>query len=194
MDTARRYLILAHEYLQTPEPRLVAVGGLSGSGKSRLAREIASYFGIAPGARVVRTDVVRKRLAGVHPNATLGPDGYKTEMTMRTYEEFMRQAREAIHAGQSVVLDAVFAMKDQRESAEALAAQLEVPFTGIWVTAPEEVRVERVMKRERNVSDVTPDIARSQSDYDTGEVSWVSVDSSGKKVETIAQGLRALDL
>ena len=46
-------------------PVLVAVGGFSGTGKSRLARELAPFLGAAPGARVVRSDVIRKRLCGV---------------------------------------------------------------------------------------------------------------------------------
>ncbi len=192
LQTARDYLTLAKEYLDETPPRLVAVGGLSGSGKSRLAREIASHIGLAPGARVVRTDVVRKRISGVHPNETLGPEGYTAEMTVKTYDAFIDQARQAIKAGQSVVLDAVFAMQDQRETAEALAAELNVPFTGIWVAAPEDVRIERVMKRERNVSDITPDIARSQSDYDVGDMTWKLVNSAGEKTETVAQGLRIL--
>jgi len=192
LQIARDYLVLAKEYLNETPPRLVAVGGLSGSGKSRLAREVASHIGLAPGARVVRTDVVRKRISGIHPNETLGAEGYTAEMTVKTYEAFIDQAREAILAGQSVVLDAVFAMQDQRETAEALATELGVPFTGIWVDAPEDVRIERVMKRERNVSDITPEIARSQSAYDVGEMTWASVNSAGEKTETVAQGLRIL--
>ena len=191
---ARQYLRMAQEFLQISPPRLVAVGGLSGSGKSRLAREIASFIGLAPGARVVRTDVVRKRISGVHPNETLGPEGYTAEMTVKTYDEFFDQARQVISVGQSVILDAVFAMQSQREIAETLANELGVPFTGIWVMAPEEVRIERVMKRQRNVSDVTPDIARSQSDYDVGELTWSQVNSAGEKTATIAQGLRILGL
>ena len=61
---ARAYLERAIAYLAPPPPRLVAVGGLSGSGKSRLARELASFVGPAPGARVVRSDIARKHLAG----------------------------------------------------------------------------------------------------------------------------------
>ena len=82
--------------------------------------------------------------------------------------------------------------RDQRETAEALATELGVPFTGIWVDAPEDVRIERVMKRERNVSDITPEIARSQSAYDVGEMTWASVNSAGEKTETVAQVLRIL--
>jgi len=192
MDKARAYLKLAADYLTLARPLLVAVGGLSGSGKSRLAREVASYLGQSPGARVVRTDVKRKRLAGIHPNETLAIEGYSAEMTERTYAAFFDEAASAIRAGQCAVLDAVFAMPDQRAQAEALAETLGVSFTGVWVSAPEEVRVSRVIARERNVSDVTADIARGQSDYDIGAVTWAVVDSSGSKEDTIAKGLAVL--
>lgn len=191
---AQRYLDLAETYVQEKPPRVVAVGGLSGSGKSRLAREIASYLGRAPGARVVRTDVVRKRLCGIHPNETLGPEGYTLEVTEKTYEAFLDQAKAALMSGQCVVLDAVFANPAQRRAAAELARSCKVPFTGIWVDAPEEVRVERVMSRKRNVSDVTADVARDQSGYNVGEVDWDMVDSSGKKKETVRQALSILKL
>lgn len=190
--TAESYLDLALSYLDPTPPRLVAVGGLSGSGKSRLAREIAPGLGLAPGARVVRTDVIRKRLAGVHPNETLGPDGYTAAMTEATYAAFAEQARASLTAGQSVVMDAVFARADQRAEAAALAAAAGVPFTGIWVDAPEHVRVQRVEGRGRNVSDATADVARQQSGYDLGTIDWEIVDSSGNKAETVAQAVRIL--
>lgn len=191
---AQRYLDLAETFVQPNSPRVVAVGGLSGSGKSRLAREIASYLGRAPGARVVRTDVVRKRLCGIHPNKTLGPEGYTLEVTEKTYEAFLDQAKAAIMSGQCVVLDAVFANPAHRKAAEELARSCKVPFNGIWVDAPEDVRVERVISRKRNVSDVTEDVARDQTGYNLGEVDWAKVDSSGKKKETVRQGLSILKL
>jgi len=192
--TAQRYLDLAETYLEAASPRLVAVGGLSGSGKSRLAREIAPYLGRAPGARVVRTDVVRKRLCGVHPNDTLGADGYAPDITARTYETFIDQAQAALDTGQCVVLDAVFAKPEQRDGAENLAGTCGVPFDGIWVDAPEDVRVERVASRTRNVSDATVDVARQQSGYDLGKLTWVTVDSAGKKKATVAQALKVLKI
>jgi len=192
--TAQRYLELAATYLEAATPRLVAVGGLSGSGKSRLAREIAPYLGRAPGARVVRTDVVRKRLCGVHPNDTLGAEGYAPDITARTYETFIDQARAALQAGQCVVLDAVFAKAEQRADAEKLAAACGVSFDGIWVDAPEGVRVERVASRTRNVSDATVDVARQQSGYDLGTLTWETIDSAGKKKATVTRALKVLKI
>ncbi|MDP4796698.1 MAG: AAA family ATPase [Rhodospirillales bacterium] len=192
LATARRYLELAEQYLQRKPPRLVAVGGLSGSGKSRLAREIASHLGQAPGARVVRTDVVRKRLNGIHPNESLGAHGYTSEMTEKTYQDFFGQARSALAAGQCVVLDAVFAKAEQRAQADTLAIECGVPYQGLWVDAPEHVRVHRVETRERNVSDVTTDVARQQSEYELGPITWAKIDSSGKKNATIDQALKVL--
>lgn len=191
-ETARRYLDLAETYLTPQPPRLVAVGGLSGSGKSRLAREVARYLGRRPGARVVRTDVVRKRLCGVHPNEKLGPAGYVSAMTAQTYAAFMEQAREALENGQCVVMDAVFAKQHERERAEQLAQACSVPFTGIWVDAPERIRLDRVATRGRNVSDVTVEIAEQQSDYDLGDIGWARVDSSGKKKETVREARNIL--
>ncbi len=63
---ARAYVELARDFLKAPRrPRLIAIGGLSGSGKSAVARAIAPHVGACPGAVHVRSDVERKRLFGV---------------------------------------------------------------------------------------------------------------------------------
>ena len=61
---SRQYLALAQEFLRPPPPCLIAVGGLSGSGKSTLARALAPAVGSAPGALILRSDVIRKALLG----------------------------------------------------------------------------------------------------------------------------------
>ena len=193
METARQYLNLAATYLTPPPPRLIAVGGLSGSGKSRLARELAPFVGAAPGARVVRTDVIRKRLAGVHPNDKLGPDGYTAEMTTKTYAAFAEQTLATLSAGHSVIMDAVFAKPEQRTAAAAIAERASIPFLGIWVDAPEDVRLARVEERKNNVSDANAAVARAQSEYDLGEMAWRQVDSSGTKAATLRRAMALLD-
>ena len=62
---AREYLALAERLLHPAEPCLIAVGGFSGSGKSTLALGLAPSVGAVPGAVVLRSDEIRKRLCGV---------------------------------------------------------------------------------------------------------------------------------
>jgi hypothetical protein len=193
-DEARRYLAEAGAYLAPEPPRLVAVGGLSGSGKSRLARGLAPLFGTAPGARVVRSDVVRKRLLGVDPETRLGPNGYSKDVTERTYATIYDLARTAVRAGRAVVADAVFARPEQRRAIAAVAAELGVPFQGLWLEAPPAVMAERIATRRHNASDATVEILRQQLGYDLGVIEWLRLDSGGSKAETLRRALTGLGL
>ncbi len=188
---ARGYLDLALDYLAPPPPILVAIGGFSGSGKSRLARELAPFLGAAPGARVVRSDVIRKRLCGVHALAPLGPVGYSAAMTERTYRTVFEEAQTALEAGHAVIADAVFGRPGQRRAVAAIAAGARVPFHGLWLEAPLDVREQRVTVRRRNVSDADAGVVRGQAAYDLGEIDWDRIDSSGPREETVRRG-RAL--
>lgn len=185
---ARSYLDMALDYLSPPRPRLIAVGGLSGSGKSRLARELAPFLGMAAGARVVRSDVTRKKLAGVDPLTRLGQDGYSTEMTERTYRAVYDQSRAALSAGHSVIADAVFSRPDERRAIAGVASEAGVPFQGLWLEAPLEIMRERVSSRKRNASDADLEVVRRQGDYDLGTIDWDRIDSSGAREETVARG------
>lgn len=191
-NEARQYLDMALAYLEPSPNRLVAVGGLSGSGKSRMARELAPFLDAAPGARVVRTDAVRKRLAGAALEDRLGESGYTAEMTEETYSAFYTEIETALGEGQTVIADAVFARPEQREFVAEMARKCGVSFDGLWLEAPPEVMAERVTKRKFNVSDATADIVRQQLDYDLGAIEWVRIDSSGKRDATIGAGIRAL--
>ncbi|WP_142847402.1 bifunctional aminoglycoside phosphotransferase/ATP-binding protein [Telmatospirillum sp. J64-1] len=186
---ARDYLDLATRYLHPPTPRLVAAGGLSGSGKSRLAREIAPYLGgkdaCGPGAVVIRSDVLRKQLAGIPLDQRLGPEGYTPEMSSRTYDALMTAARKALADGQMVIADAVFARPEEREAIAAVAREAGVPFDGFWLHADPEVAAQRIRKRRRNVSDATPDVLERQLSYDIGPMRWQVIPSSGPKDKTV---------
>ncbi|MCB2103009.1 MAG: AAA family ATPase [Rhodobacterales bacterium] len=188
------YLAAAIAYLDPPPPRLVAVGGLSGSGKSRMGRELAPFLGAAPGARVVRTDVIRKRLAGVDATTRLDGAHYTAETTRRTYDTFLADAERALRAGQSVIADAVFARPHERQAMADLAARLGVPFDGLWLEAPEAVRLDRVTRRTDNPSDADAAVALAQSKYDIGPMSWKRIDSSGPREATVKKGLACLGL
>ncbi len=191
---ARAYLDMALDYLAPPPSRLVAVGGLSGSGKSRLARELAPYLGAAPGARVARSDVLRKRLLGFGPRERLGPDGYTAEMTEKTYRAVFEEVTPVLASGHSAIADAVFAKPAMRAAVERLAGNAGVPFCGLWLEAPQEVMIERVESRKNNASDADAKVLRRQLAYDPGTMDWSRIDSSGSRKETLANGLRALGL
>ncbi len=190
---ARRYLGEAFRYLEPARPRLIAVGGLSGSGKSRLAREVAPFAGPAPGARVARTDVVRKQLAGAGLWERLGPESYSAEMTARTYAEFYRRVEAALEAGCPVIADAVFASPEQRAAVAAIAARKGVSFAGLWLEAEPSIMEARVAARTGNVSDATVEVLRRQRAYDLGPMSWTRIDSGGLGEATLALALAVLN-
>ncbi|NQW00514.1 MAG: AAA family ATPase [Rhodospirillales bacterium] len=171
-----------------PSARLVAIGGLSGGGKSRMSRKLAPFFACPAGARVVRTDVVRKRMMGIALSERLLSHGYTEEKSRQTYQRFGDELSVALAQGHSVIADAVFAQPEQRQQVQAIAERAGVAFCGLWVHAPVEVREDRVNSRRNNVSDVTTDVIQRQLDIDLGAIEWHQIDSSGPKDQTLQQG------
>lgn len=193
-EEAGGYLTRALTYLEPITPRLIAVGGLSGSGKSRMARQLAPYLGGSPGARIVRTDSTRKRLAGYALSQRLGSAAYSKEANSRTYAAVLEECRQVLAAGQAVIADAVFADPEERAAIEGVAAEAGVPFDGLWLEASPEIMQERVTRRTRNVSDANAWVVRLQLQYDPGDVTWVRLDTSGSRERSLDQALRILHL
>lgn len=171
-EAARTYQRQALAFLQPAPPRLLAIGGLSGSGKTTLALKMAPEIGRAPGAVVVRSDVERKRQAGVALEDRMPAGSYTPETSAKVYAAFLDRAERVLRAGHSVVLDAVFAHPDERAAAEALAAKVGVPFEGIWLDVPKEVAQARVANRKADASDATPAVVERQFGYDLGQITW----------------------
>ncbi len=194
VDGARGYLERALGYFDPPPPRLLAVGGLSGSGKSRMARETAPFLHDGPGALVLRTDVLRKRLFGLNMFETAPPEAYGADMSRRTYDLLYSEAEAALRAGRSVVADGIFAAPGERAAIAGLAGRLGIRFDGLWLAASPDVQAERIATRTRNPSDATPDVLRRQLDYDLGEIAWTRIDSSGRRETTLDAGLAALGI
>lgn len=193
-DASRACFDLARRYLrERPAPGLVAVGGLSGSGKSGVAAHVAPGLGAAPGALVLRSDVERKRLAGVPPERRLAQDAYTKAASDAVYESLFARARTALAAGHSVVLDAVFADPVERTRASDLATRAGVPFAGLWLDCPEHVRVERTQRRVDDASDAGSDVALWQSGLDLGLIAWVRLDASVCPADVFAAACRALE-
>jgi aminoglycoside phosphotransferase family enzyme/predicted kinase len=172
---ARAYQRSALGFLEPAPPRLTAVGGLSGSGKTTCALRIAPEIGRSPGAVVVRSDVERKRLAGVALEERMPAGSYTPESSAKVYAAMFTNAERALRAGHSVVLDAVFAKSEERAAAEALARKVGVPFEGIWLDVDREEAQARVAGRRGDASDATPAVVERQFGYDLGEISWKRV-------------------
>ncbi len=138
----------------TPRPlRLVIMHGLSGSGKSTVARELAP----ALGAVRLRSDVERKRLAGLPPRPRRfhrpAPGLYSRAMTERTYGRLLDLARQLLGWGYPVLVDAAFLSRQERSAFRTLARGLGVPFALVHCTAPEPVLRERLVARQLAAAD-----------------------------------------
>ena len=154
-------------------PFLVACGGLSGSGKSRVAREMAGFIAPKWGCFIVRDDVVRKQMASVHLTDTLDETFYTPENEKKVYTQMRRKAKGLLQKGFPVILDALFYDPDERKKAEKLAKNLSVPFVGLWLEAPLDIRAERVQKRLNNPSDVkSKDALKEQLGKNLGKITW----------------------
>ena len=184
---ALTYFRMALQYLSPAAPRLVAIGGLSGSGKSLAARKIAPSLRPAPGARVLRSDVARKRLLGRRSSERLGPEGYEPQMTARTYEDLYRRTVTALRAGQSVIVDAVFANAAERAAIAAIAVTAGVKFDAVWLEASPETLARRVATRKNDASDATPAIVARQLDCDLGTITWPRIDAGGSGDQTVSR-------
>src|SRR5688572_14194044 len=128
-------------------PTLVAMVGLSGSGKTWLARRISG----AIGALHLRSDVERKRLAGLTPLASSrsAPDAgiYTREFNERTYARLLDCARACLHGGENVVVDAANLRHREREAFVQIAGQAGARVRLAHCDAPIDVRRERVAER-----------------------------------------------
>jgi hypothetical protein len=176
--SARRYLELSQAALHPPPPSLIAIGGFSGSGKSTLARALAPDIGAAPGALIVRSDVLRKTLLGVAPLAHLGPEGYATAVTGQVYRAMAERALTVLEAGHAVIADAVFASPQDRDDIGAVARQAGVPFVGLWIDAPPEMLARRIGERVLDASDATADVLDRQLRSGSGLLTWHRLDGS----------------
>jgi aminoglycoside phosphotransferase family enzyme/predicted kinase len=147
---------LAARYARPRSPvRLFITTGVIGVGKSTAAHALAAHLG----AVVIRTDAVRKRLAGVplHARAAhgFGEGLYTGEMGRRTYDLTLRLAAELLAAGLTVIVDGSFSARAERAQARALAARLGVPLTVLWCDAPEAVIRRRLRAREGDRHEVS---------------------------------------
>jgi aminoglycoside phosphotransferase family enzyme/predicted kinase len=160
-----RDLALAERLARPAKTMLVAIGGLSGSGKTTVADRLLEGLG----AVRVRSDVERKRLAAVSAGtrvaAGYGAGLYAPAMTARTYERLRQVADLALDAGHPVIVDAALLARSEREALREVAARHGVRFVLLWCEAPWATLRSRVARRERrgrDASDATVAVLQRQ--------------------------------
>jgi aminoglycoside phosphotransferase family enzyme/predicted kinase len=158
-DTAALYYRLAWQYSQPRQGRVLIMSGLSGSGKSTTARQIAAKIG----AIHIRSDAVRKHLGGVplydKGNASL----YTPEMTEKTYARLLDLGISLAQAGYSVILDAKYDRQSLRQAVIQQATDQQLPLQIIQCEAPVEVLHQRLQQRTGDIADATTDVLSRQS-------------------------------
>ncbi len=138
--SARSTLALAMALLIRRPPRLLAIGGLQGSLKTAFAHGAASSLGPSPGARILHSETVRRRMLRVGRDSRLSHQAYDKKTAQRVLSALAAETRMLLAAGLSVGVDADFYQPEDREAIAAIASALSVPFTGLWLAEPEEMK------------------------------------------------------
>jgi predicted kinase len=133
---------------------------------------------MAPGAIVLRSDEIRKRLWGASPLTKLDAAAYTPEMSARVYEALVDDIASIVATGHSVIADAVFARAADRAAIERAARTAGVAFAAAWLEAPEDVLIERVVRRGPDASDADADVVRMQCAQSAGDLRWPRIDAA----------------
>ena len=177
-QSAERHTALALEFL-TPRLRgaLVLTCGTVGTGKSTVAAALGEQLG----ATIIRSDRIRKVLAGLAPeqHAASPPDTglYAPERVAAVYGELLERAAEVLRSGRSVILDATFSRGEQRARARNLAAREGVPVFLVEVSCSGAVARERLQLRAASgtdASDAGPELLETSRAHYQPPVEWPS--------------------
>lgn len=190
---ARDYADLALRHLRDGQVTLVLVGGLPASGKSTLSGAIADQLGAA----VLRSDRIRKELAGISPEQSATAEYeqglYDPEHTQQTYAELNRRAQELLSLGESVVLDASWSAAQRRLEVSRTATATHSKLVPLRCWAPEATTATRLAQRTSSMSDATPEVTRHMA---TNVHPWPdahTIFTAGTIQDSLAQALGYLE-
>jgi aminoglycoside phosphotransferase family enzyme/predicted kinase len=171
------YATLAERLLASGRPNLIAIGGISGTGKTSVAREAAALIGAAPGALILRTDVERKVMRGVALDWPLPADSYTAEARDEVYRRVFKKAETVLNAGHSAIVDAVFPGHAARAQLCELAHRTNANFWGFWLEADPSIVRQRIAGRGAGASDADAAVAEAQLKTVVPPEGWVKIDA-----------------
>jgi hypothetical protein len=190
------YAKLFASLIKAKPPRFIAVGGLSGTGKTSVSRAIAPEIGTAPGAIHLRSDVERKMLFHAGLQERLDPSCYTDAAASMVYQHMAAKAEAILDAGHSVILDATFTPPEARKALAGISARSGIPLEAIWLSTDERQMAERVDARAGDASDADAAIVAQQVRTIGAEApeGWKPVDAGGSPEATIEKVRGVLDV
>ena len=189
---ALAYVATARACLAPAMPRLVAIGGLSGSGKSTAAAGLAPSLGPPPGARVLSSDRIRKQMFGVAPTDRLPAAAYAPAVSEQVYGAMREAAAAVLAQGMPVVVDAVFDRPQDRAAIAETATKAGVAFAGFWLSAPVAALHDRIRQRRGDPSDATGEVLDAQLARADGAPDWAPVDTQAGRDAALAALVAAI--
>jgi uncharacterized protein len=148
---AKEYFDLALGYLAPPT--LFITCGAMGVGKTTLSRALT----FATRGTHLRSDIVRKELFGIDPHQhrpeRFGEGLYDPVRSRQTYAHLLKLASAEIVAGHTVIVDAAFAVHEERQRFRQLAATTGLPFVLLYLHCDKELTRQRLAQRWDEGSD-----------------------------------------
>lgn len=161
----RSYIELASRYTKGNNVALIITYGLSGSGKSTFTESLLELIG----AIRLRSDVERKRLYGYAPSertqSCVNEGIYTQQSSKATYTRLASLSKAILNSGYSVIVDACFLQRGQRDKFYMLASDLQVPFIVLEFQAVEDILKQRIITRAKDKcepSEADLDVLNSQ--------------------------------
>lgn len=145
------YLELAKSFTKTGRGGLIITHGVSGSGKTTRSDSLLQRMPVVR----IRSDVERKRMAGMTAAERGGAELYGADITVRTYDRLAELAGIIIESGRIALVDATFLLREQRRQFIELANRFGVPVLILSFEAPVEALRQRVTQRHIAGSDAS---------------------------------------